>query len=128
MGCAFVYQIHRECGHVAAILVCRRSVGPGFWRWLNQAFLRGASKVASRYNFNFAVARQCGDGWEALTPRQLQSAYRAPVARGQIRATLARMWLRIWNELASPRTVERADASGATSAAQYTVACACTNE
>ncbi|MCW0373667.1 hypothetical protein NB691_000501 [Xanthomonas sacchari] len=78
-------------------------VDPGFWSWPSQ--LRIASTVASRYNPNFAVARQCGDGCEAIAPRQLQAAYRAPVARGQIGAALARMWRRIRVEPAAPEPV-----------------------
>ncbi|WP_369934096.1 metal-dependent hydrolase [Xanthomonas tesorieronis] len=85
--------------------------------WFNRGFMRAQVKdgelvlsdlrmgLEPDYNFNFAVARQHGNGWEAIAPRQLQAAYRAPAARGQIRAALARMWQRIWVEPASPAPV-----------------------
>ncbi|MCW0437778.1 metal-dependent hydrolase [Xanthomonas sacchari] len=85
--------------------------------WFNRGFMRAQVKdgelvlsdlrmgLEPDYNFNFAVARQQGDGWAAMPPRQLQAAYRAPVARGQIGAALARMWQRIWTEPTSPAPV-----------------------
>jgi inner membrane protein len=81
--------------------------------WFNRGFMRAQVKggelvlsdlrmgLEPDYTFNFAVARQHGDGWQAIAPRQLQAAYRAPVTRGQIGVALARMWRRIWTEPAA---------------------------
>ncbi|HYG07415.1 MAG TPA: metal-dependent hydrolase [Stenotrophomonas sp.] len=79
--------------------------------WFNRGFMRAQvvngelvlsdlrMGLEPEYNFNFVVARQAADGgWEEITPRQLQAAYRAPVARGHLREALARMWWRIWHE------------------------------
>lgn len=49
------------------------------------------------YNFNFVVAHRDGGQWKPIVPRQVQAAYRAPVARDQIGAVLAQMWYRIWH-------------------------------
>ncbi|HEY0333790.1 MAG TPA: metal-dependent hydrolase [Stenotrophomonas sp.] len=83
--------------------------------WFNRGFMRAQvldgelvlsdlrMGIEPEYNFNFAVARQDPQGqWEPLVPRQLQAAYRAPVARGQLRAALGRMWWRIWHEPEAP--------------------------
>lgn len=80
-------------------------------QWFNRGFMRAQvvdgelvlsdlrMGIEPEYNFNFAVARQGAQGrWQPIEPRQLQAAYRAPVARGQLRAALARMWWRIWHE------------------------------
>jgi len=92
--------------------------------WFNRGFMRAQVKdgelvlsdlrmgLEPDYNFNFAVARQNGDGWQAIEPRQLQAAYRAPVARGQIRAALAKMWRRIWAEPATATPVGAPPQSG----------------
>ncbi|KRG39246.1 hypothetical protein ARC20_13815 [Stenotrophomonas panacihumi] len=77
--------------------------------WFNRGFMRAQvvdgelvlsdlrMGLEPEYNFNFAVARQAADGrWVEIPPRQLQGAYRAPVARGHLREALARMWGRIW--------------------------------
>ena len=79
--------------------------------WFNRGFMRAQvvdgelvlsdlrMGLEPEYNFNFVVARQTAEGrWEEIPPRQLQAAYRAPVARGHLREALARMWWRIWNE------------------------------
>lgn len=50
------------------------------------------------YNFNFVVAHRQDGQWQPITPRQIQAAYRAPVARDQIGEVLAQMWRRIWHE------------------------------
>ncbi len=77
--------------------------------WFNRGFMRAQvvdgelvlsdlrMGLEPEYNFNFVVAKQAADGrWEEIPPRQLQAAYRAPVARGHLREALARMWGRIW--------------------------------
>jgi len=77
--------------------------------WFNHGFMRtrvdGRELVVSDlrmglepdYNFSFAVARREGGEWRAILPRQLQAAYRAPVARGKLKEALAALWHRIWH-------------------------------
>ncbi len=77
--------------------------------WFNHGFMR-ARVVAGElvlsdlrmglepdYNFNFAVAAREGGRWRSMTPRQLQDAYRAPVAQGKLKEALAALWRRIWH-------------------------------
>ena len=78
--------------------------------WFNHGFMRaqvvGDELVLSDlrmglepdYNFNFAVAVREGGRWRAIPPRQLQAAYRAPVASGKLKDALARLWRRIWHQ------------------------------
>ncbi|HEX7803263.1 MAG TPA: metal-dependent hydrolase [Pseudoxanthomonas sp.] len=78
--------------------------------WFNHGFMRsqmvGDELVLSDlrmglepdYNFNFAVAVREGGQWRAIPPRQLQAAYRAPVASGKLKDALARLWHRIWRQ------------------------------
>lgn len=81
--------------------------------WFNHGFMRtqvvGNELVLSDlrmglepdYNFSFVVAERKGEAWQAIPPRQLQSAYRAPVAPGGLKQALSALWHRIWNEPAS---------------------------
>jgi len=82
--------------------------------WFNRGFMRAQvvdgelvlsdlrMGLEPEYNFNFAIARQTPEGrWEEIPPRQLQAAYRAPVAPGHLREALSRLWWRIWNEPAA---------------------------
>jgi len=78
--------------------------------WFNHGFMRAEvvngelivsdlrMGLEPNYNFNFVIARQGDDGgWEPVVPaRQLDNAWRAPVAEGQAGAALARLWQRIW--------------------------------
>lgn len=78
--------------------------------WFNHGFMRahvvGNELVLSDlrmglepdYNFRFVVAEREGDGWKAIPPRQMQAAYRAPVARGKLREALLALWSRIWHQ------------------------------
>ncbi|HET6784136.1 MAG TPA: metal-dependent hydrolase [Pseudoxanthomonas sp.] len=78
--------------------------------WFNHGFMRaqvlGGELVLSDlrmglepdYNFNFAVAAREGGQWRAIPPRQLQAAYRAPVASGKLKDALAQLWHRIWHQ------------------------------
>ena len=78
--------------------------------WFNHGFMRaqvvGDELVLSDlrmglepdYNFGFIVAVREGNGWRAIPPRQVQAAYRAPVARGRLREALLGLWSRIWNQ------------------------------
>lgn len=78
--------------------------------WFNHGFMRarvvGDELVLSDlrmglepdYNFNFAVAVREGGQWRAIPPRQLQAAYRAPVASGKLKDALARLWHRVWHQ------------------------------
>jgi inner membrane protein len=78
--------------------------------WFNHGFMRaqvvGNELVLSDlrmglepdYNFRFIVARREGDQWRAIPPRQMQAAYRAPVAEGGLRKALRELWSRIWNQ------------------------------
>jgi inner membrane protein len=78
--------------------------------WFNHGFMRtqvvGKELVLSDlrmglepdYNFGFVVAEREGEAWRAIPPRQLQSAYRAPVAPGGLKQALWALWHRIWNE------------------------------
>ena len=78
--------------------------------WFNRGFMRaqvvGDELVLSDlrmglepdYNFNFAVAVREGGQWRAIPPRQLQAAYRAPVASGKLKDALAQLWHRIWHQ------------------------------
>ena len=77
-------------------------------QWFNRGFMRaqvvdGELVVSDLrmglepdYNFNFAVARQRGDGWEAIAPRQVLPAYRQAGQRGVLKQRLGQMWQRIW--------------------------------
>jgi inner membrane protein len=79
--------------------------------WFNRGFMRAEVRdgelvvsdlrmgLEPEYAFSFAIARMQGDGqWQAIPPRQLASAYRAPVEEGGARAALAAMWQRIWQQ------------------------------
>lgn len=78
--------------------------------WFNHGFMRarvvGDELVLSDlrmglepdYNFNFAVAVRESGQWRAIPPRQLQAAYRAPVASGKLKDALAQLWRRIWHQ------------------------------
>jgi len=94
-------------GEVAAFDSVRRL------SWFNRGFMRarlvGDDLMLSDlrmglepdYNFNFVVAHRHNGKWQPVAPRQVQAAYRAPVARDQIGAVLAQMWWRIWHEPSS---------------------------
>jgi len=78
--------------------------------WFNRGFMRAEvvdgdlivsdlrMGLEPNYNFNFVVARQREDGgWEPVAPpKQLDNAWRAPVAEGRTSEALARLWRRIW--------------------------------
>jgi inner membrane protein len=49
------------------------------------------------YNFSFVVATREGQRWRSIPPRQVQAAYRAPVAPGRLKEALAALWHRIWH-------------------------------
>jgi inner membrane protein len=78
--------------------------------WFNHGFMRaqvvGDELVLSDlrmglepdYNFNFAVAVRESGKWRAIPPRQLQAAYRAPVASGKLKDALVQLWHRIWHQ------------------------------
>ena len=86
--------------------------------WFNHGFMRAQvvdnelvlsdlrMGLEPDYNFRFVVARREGDGWRAVPPRQLQVAYRAPVARGKLLEALSALWHRIWHQPA-PAPAER---------------------
>ncbi len=90
-------------GEVAAFDSVRRLT------WFNRGFMRARlvdddlmlsdlrMGLEPDYNFNFVVAHRDGGQWQPIVPRQVQAAYRAPVARDQIGAVLAQMWHRIWH-------------------------------
>jgi len=79
-------------------------------RWFNRGFMRAEvvdgelivsdlrMGLEPNYNFNFVVARQNEtDGWEPVAPpRQLDDAWRAPVAEGRTGEAMTRLWQRIW--------------------------------
>ena len=81
--------------------------------WFNHGFMRAQivdnelvlsdlrMGLEPDYNFRFVVARREANGWQAVPPRQLQAAYRAPVARGKLKEALSALWHRIWNQPAS---------------------------
>lgn len=87
--------------------------------WFNHGFMRaqavGNELVLSDlrmglepdYNFSFVVAQREADGWQAVPPRQLQAAYRAPVARGKLMEALFALWHRIWHQSAPAPTERR---------------------
>ncbi|USJ01716.1 metal-dependent hydrolase [Xanthomonas prunicola] len=91
-------------GEVAAFDSVRRLT------WFNRGFMRARlvdddlmlsdlrMGLEPDYNFNFVVAHRDNGKWQPIVPRQVQAAYRAPVARDQIGAVLAQMWQRIWHE------------------------------
>ncbi|RXE18134.1 hypothetical protein DB829_24145 [Xanthomonas perforans] len=78
--------------------------------WFNRGFMRARlvdddlmlsdlrMGLEPDYNFNFVVAHRDNGTWQPIVPRQVQAAYRAPVARDQIVAVLGQMWHRIWHE------------------------------
>jgi inner membrane protein len=80
-------------------------------QWFNRGFMRAEVRegelvlsdlrmgLEPEYAFSFAVARRdAQDGWQAIAPRQLASAYRAPVEEGGVGVALAAMWQRIWQQ------------------------------
>ncbi|QDS10531.1 metal-dependent hydrolase [Xanthomonas citri pv. glycines] len=81
--------------------------------WFNRGFMRARlvdddlmlsdlrMGLEPDYNFNFVVAHRDNGTWQPIVPRQVQAAYRAPVARDQIGAVLGQMWHRIWHETRS---------------------------
>lgn len=84
-------------------------------QWFNRGFMRAEARdgelvlsdlrmgLEPEYAFNFVVARADGDGgWQSIPPRQLESAYRAPVEEGGVMAALAGMWTRIWTQPLPP--------------------------
>lgn len=92
--------------------------------WFNHGFMR-AREVEGElvlsdlrmglepdYNFSFVVARREGRQWRSIPPRQVQAAYRAPVALGKLKEALLALWRRIWH---SPEIVP-ADPSPSASA------------
>ncbi len=78
--------------------------------WFNRGFMRARvvdgelvlsdlrMGLEPDYNFNFVVAANADGRWRAIPPRQMQAAYRAPVARGKLKESLRAMWRRIWRE------------------------------
>ena len=88
--------------------------------WFNRGFMRsqivGDELVLSDlrmgmepdYNFSFVVARQEEGEWRAIAPRQMQSAYRAPVAAGGLGQALSALWHRIWNQPTSSSDAKNA--------------------
>jgi inner membrane protein len=82
--------------------------------WFNHGFMRAQvvdgelvlsdlrMGLEPDYNFNFAVARTRGNGWEAITPRQVMPSYRADGNSGVLKQRLAQMWQRIWQAPATP--------------------------
>ncbi|TDK27367.1 metal-dependent hydrolase [Luteimonas aestuarii] len=84
-------------------------------QWFNRGFMRAEVRdgelvlsdlrmgLEPEYAFNFVVARADGDGgWRSIPPRQLESAYRAPVEEGGVMSALAGMWARIWTQPVAP--------------------------
>jgi inner membrane protein len=77
--------------------------------WFNRGFMRARVEQGTLvlsdlrmglepdYAFSFAVATRHGANWQAIPPRQLRSAYQAPVASGGWRDALGDLWRRIWN-------------------------------
>ena len=77
--------------------------------WFNHGFMR--ARVVNEelvlndlrmglepdYNFSFVAARREGGQWRSIPPRQLQAAYRAPVAQGRLKEALLALWHRIWH-------------------------------
>ncbi len=78
--------------------------------WFNRGFMRAQvvdgelivsdlrMGLEPDYSFSFAVAENEAKAWRAIPPKQLQTAYRAPVAEGQLKQALSAMWRRIWRE------------------------------
>jgi inner membrane protein len=64
------------------------------------------------YNFSFVVAEREGPGWRSIPPRQVQAAYRAPVAQGRLKEALAALWHRIWHQPATAPADTPADPPG----------------
>jgi inner membrane protein len=55
------------------------------------------------YIFSFVVAERSGATWRAIPPRELRSAFRAPIPAGGLRTALADLWTRIWQTPVSER-------------------------
>ncbi|HYM87337.1 MAG TPA: metal-dependent hydrolase, partial [Pseudoxanthomonas sp.] len=77
--------------------------------WFNHGFMRARITdgklvlsdlrmgLEPDYSFNFIVAERAADSeWQAIPPTQQQTAYRAPVAKGELKETLQALWRRIW--------------------------------
>jgi inner membrane protein len=77
--------------------------------WFNHGFMRARvvdgqlvlsdlrMGLEPDYNFSFVVATREGQRWRSIPPRQVQAAYRAPVAQGKLKEALAALWRRIWH-------------------------------
>ena len=89
--------------------------------WFNRGFMRARvvdgelvlsdlrMGLEPDYNFNFVVATRDDQRWRSIPPRQLQAAYRAPVAPGQLTEALAALWYRIWHQPDSVAADTRVD-------------------
>ncbi|MGV7195961.1 metal-dependent hydrolase [Xanthomonas axonopodis] len=97
--------------------------------WFNRGFMRARlvdddlmlsdlrMGLEPDYNFNFVVAHRDDGQWQPIVPRQVQAAYRAPVARDQIGAVLAQMWRRIWQAPSGTTLTGDLDTAGTPAAA-----------
>ena len=77
--------------------------------WFNRGFMRSRivddelvlsdlrMGLEPDYNFSFVVATREGQQWRSIPPRQVQAAYRAPVAQGKLKEALVALWYRIWH-------------------------------
>ncbi|WP_411849921.1 metal-dependent hydrolase [Stenotrophomonas sp. LGBM10] len=99
-------------GHPSNVQALRQAAAlPAVARlqWFNRGFMRarvvdGELQLSDLrmglepdYTFTFAVARAEGDGWAAITPRQLRPAYEGKQGRAMVERRFAAMWQRIWH-------------------------------
>jgi inner membrane protein len=85
--------------------------------WFNRGFMRaqvvdGELQLSDLrmglepdYTFTFAVARAEGQGWAAITPRQLRPAYEGEQGRAMVKRRFSAMWQRIWHAPAHPEGI-----------------------
>ncbi len=103
----------RFTGHPSNVQALRQAAAiPAVARlqWFNRGFMRAQVRdgelvlsdlrmgLEPDYNFSFAVAREQGDRWAPIAPRQLRPVYRDAGGRAVLEQRLAQVWRRIWND------------------------------
>ena len=95
--------------NVQALVEARDILAVRELAWFNHGFMRARvvdgqlvlsdlrMGLEPDYNFSFVVATRDGRQWRSIPPRQVQAAYRAPVAQGRLKEALAALWHRIWH-------------------------------
>lgn len=94
-------QALRQAAHIPAVARLN---------WFNRGFMRaqvvdGQLQLSDLrmglepdYTFTFAVAKQQGEGWPAITPQQLRPAYEGDEGRERAKRRFGALWQRMWHQ------------------------------